>query len=526
MFIYRMYLQREEKSMKKQQVMALAVSAAMIATMTACGSTSSTSTASASSAGTSSAAADTSAAASSEAAAASTSTGDAESGSVTFDQIELGKDYTDVKADLKFLTNRTDLVDTDFADYIKDFQSMYPDVTIEYEGITNYADDITTRLSTGDWGDICMIPTTVSKSDLGDYFISYGDKDTLSQKYTLLDNFTYDGQSYGIPSMANLSGIVYNKKVFSDAGIDKLPTTPGEFIADLQLIKDKTDAIPLYTNFAAGWTMSAWDAYIDGVATGDPNFINAGLDEGLNPFSDRGDGTGPYAVYNILYEAVSKGLTEDDPTTTDWEGSKGMLNNGEVACMVLGSWAIPQMQSAGDHADDIAYMPFPISINGTQYATEGPDYFYGINKNNSADNQIAAMCYVKYLVEKSGYAAAQGGIDCTVDAEMPDFLAAFDSDTVKTIQNQAAPEGKETLHNDINNESELGLSASGECATEVVESAIQGDKTMDELADEWNQPWTKAQEDNGVTPAAYTPTPAASGAGSETVSSASSSSAQ
>ena len=32
--------------------------------------------------------------------------------------------------------------------------------------------------------------------------------------------------------------------------------------------------------------------------------------------------------------------------------------------MVLGSWAISQIQGAGDNADDIAYMPFPISVNG------------------------------------------------------------------------------------------------------------------------------------------------------------------
>ena len=33
---------------------------------------------------------------------------------VTFDQIEVGKDYTDIKADLKFLTHKTDVVDTKF----------------------------------------------------------------------------------------------------------------------------------------------------------------------------------------------------------------------------------------------------------------------------------------------------------------------------------------------------------------------------------------------------------------------------
>ena len=53
----------------------------------------------------------------------------------------------------------------------------------------------------------------------------------------------------------NAQGIVYNKKVFEEAGVTELPKTPTEFIEALQKIKDNTDAIPLYTNFAAGWTM-------------------------------------------------------------------------------------------------------------------------------------------------------------------------------------------------------------------------------------------------------------------------------
>ena len=41
---------------------------------------------------------------------------------VTIDQIELGKDYTDIKADLKFLTHKTDVVDTVFKGYVEEFQ--------------------------------------------------------------------------------------------------------------------------------------------------------------------------------------------------------------------------------------------------------------------------------------------------------------------------------------------------------------------------------------------------------------------
>lgn len=120
----------------------------------------------------------------------------------------------------------------------------------------------------------------------------------------------------------NAQGIVYNKKVFEEAGVTELPKTPTEFIEALQKIKDNTDAIPMYTNFAAGWTMGAWDAYIGGCATGDPDFMNYGMVHGENPFADNGDETGPFAVYNILYQAVSQELIEDDPTTTDWKAAR------------------------------------------------------------------------------------------------------------------------------------------------------------------------------------------------------------
>ena len=421
---------------------------------------------------------------------------------VTFDQIEVGKDYTDIKADLKFLTHKTDVVDTKFKEYVEEFQKLYPNVNIEYEGITDYANDVTTRLSTGDWGDICMIPTTVDKDELSNYFTDFGSYKTLSEQYNYLDNFKYGDQTFGIPSMANVQGIVYNKAVFEKAGVTEIPKTPDEFIAALQKIKDNTDAIPLYTNFAADWTMYAWDAYIDGNATGDPAYSHEGRTKGLNPFSDNGDETGPYAVYNTLYTAVKDGLTEEDPTTTDWEGSKGMMNKGEIGCMVLGSWAIPQIQSAGENSDDIAYMPFPITVNGKQYAAAGPDYCYGINVNSSEDNQIAAMCYVKWLVEKSGYAESEGGISVDKDAQLPEALSSFAD--VELIINDPAPEGEETLANDINNNSELGVNVSGYIPKEIVENAITPDGlTMDEMVQEWNEKWTAAQEEAGVTPQKY-----------------------
>lgn len=492
--------------MKLRKVLAVTLVAAMTMSMAACGGSNNT----AGNGGTTdnnSAAADNSTDASNDVAA--TESGDASTsadGSLSYADIKLGEDYTDLTATISLFNHRTDLESDDYngttwKEYLAAFNEMYPNITVELTTDTNYADDALMHLQSGDYETVMMIPA-VDKADLSNYFISYGDLDTMKTQINYATTWEYGGQVYGVPSTATTQGIVYNKKVFEEAGVTELPKTPEEFIGALQKIKDNTDAIPLYTNFAADWTMCAWDAYIDGNATGDPAYSHEGRTKGLNPFSDNGDETGPYAVYNTLYTAVKDGLTEEDPTTTDWEGSKGRMNNGEIGCMVLGSWAIPHIQSAGENSDDIAYMPFPITVNGKQYAAAGSDYCYGINVNSSEDNQIAAMCYIKWLVEKSGYAESEGGISVDKDAQLPEALSSFAD--VELIINDPAPEGEETLANDINNNSELGINVSGYIPKEIVENAITPNgMTMDEMVQEWNEKWTAAQEEAGVTPQKY-----------------------
>lgn len=410
----------------------------------------------------------------------------------TIDSIRLGEDYKDIKASLKFLTHRTDIVDTKFQDYIAEFRKLYPNIDITYEAVTDYAEDVTIRLTTDNWGDICMIPTSVDKAELPDLFVPFGDLDKLSEKYTFLNNFAYNGKVYGISSTNNAQGIVYNKKVFEKAGITDLPKTPDEFLDALQKIKDNTDAIPLYTNFAAGWTMGAWDAYIGGSATGDADFMNSKLPHMKDPFKNRGDGTGPYAVYYVLYEAVARGLIEDDPTTTDWEGCKGMINRGEIGTLVLGSWAVVQMQQAGPNADDIGYMPFPITVNGKQYASAGPDYCYGINAKSSRENKIAAMLYVKWLTEESGFAYSEGGIPTVKGAEYPAVYNAFAG--AELVVDNPAPAGEETLFNELNTASELGINKENTHVQAIVENALSKAKTLDDIVAEWNKKWSDAQE--------------------------------
>lgn len=212
----------------------------------------------------------------------------------SIDQLKVGEDYKDLKADIKILTNRTDIVDTVYKGYADQFHELYPNITVTYEAVTDYEESLTLRLTNGDWGDICFIPTSCDKSEFSTYFTALGDYDTLNDTYNFVTEKTYEGTVYGIPNGGTAGGVAYNKKVWQDAGITELPTTPDEFLADLQQIKDKTDAIPLYTNFAAGWPMGAWNDYVGIASNGDPDYKNNILLHTKDPFTKNEENSGPY----------------------------------------------------------------------------------------------------------------------------------------------------------------------------------------------------------------------------------------
>lgn len=422
-----------------------------------------------------------------------------------FLDLKVGEDYTDLTTSIKYITHRTDLTpvqnSTVFQDkYISEFNKLYPNITVELEAVTDYAQDALVRLTgSSDWGDVMNIPQ-VENSEFGTFFLPYGTVEDMSSYINFADSKQFDGLCYGIPTTANFQGMLYNKAVFEAAGITEIPRTPEAYLDALQKIKDNTDAIPLYTNYAAGWTMGKWDFYAGAGATGDADFANIDMISMKDPFAAREDGAGPYAVYKVLYDATQRGLIEDDYTTTDWESCKPMLNNGKIATMVLGSWSYVQMRDAvgGEHPEDVAYMPFPISVNGQQYALSAADYCYGINAKTDITHQLASMLFVKFMVEKSGFNTNEGGAPVLIGESFPDFASSFEGVTM--LSDTMVDGERQQLVDDMNADSTLMFEKSGnEKIQKIVEHAFANDMSFDEVMASWNDLWSDAQEGLGVT---------------------------
>ena len=400
-----------------------------------------------------------------------------------------GSSDSDVET-ITFINHKTDWeTNGKWDEYIAKFNEKYPDIKVEVQTITDYAGQMKTRMNSKEYGDVLMIPGDISPKDYENFFEPLGDTEELSEKYLGLNDRSYEGVQYGIPSQMNATGLVVNKKVFEDAGITEFPKTTENFIAALKKIKENDSSIvPLYTNYAAGWILSNWDFTRPGVS-GDPDFTNE-MTSDTSPF-DEGDTM--YTIYNTLYTVAKEGLIESDPTTSDWEQSKVDLANGKVAVMVLGSWAVPQIQKINeDNADNIMFEAFPVTASdGKQYMPIGGDYNYGINVNSK--HKKAARKFIDWMVNESDYAVDNGGIPTVKGAEYPKALQDSQDAGVELIEENPAPEGKESLFSDINNESELGIGSTDTEKQRIIDAAVGNSKeSFDDIMKDFNTRWANA----------------------------------
>lgn len=164
--------------------------------------------------------------------------------------------------------------------------------------------------------------------------LNRADFDKLGYLTGALESNVYNGKLYGIPVSADLWVIYYNKKLFKDAGIDKLPTTIDELLAVAGKLKakgivpmstDGKDAWPLCVTFdQLAWRISG-DAALPSKAIArqakftDPVFVQAATE---------------------LSRMIKAGLFQDDLMVSDYGASRNLFGQGRAAMYLMGSWEL------------------------------------------------------------------------------------------------------------------------------------------------------------------------------------------
>ena len=120
--------------MKKKSILALILASSMVLSLAACGSKAETGTT------------DTAETAAGTEAEAGTESAEA-SGVPSSSQINIGTDYTDFTASIKWTTHRTDRGEDGTLDkLITEFNKVYPNIAVEVEAIPDFAEEALLRL--------------------------------------------------------------------------------------------------------------------------------------------------------------------------------------------------------------------------------------------------------------------------------------------------------------------------------------------------------------------------------------------
>ena len=367
-------------------------------------------------------------------------------------------------------------------EYIDGFEQKYPGVEVKFTDYSDYENEAAKRIQSGDYGDVLLIPGAIQEKDCQKYLEPLGTFQQLNLKYNFIDQGKKrDKTVYGIPSYAYLSGIAYNREVFDEAGITKKPDNINEFISDMQLIREHTDAIPFYTNYMTDWALLYWENFPYIEMTGNATYKYSTFIYEENPFKS---GSTHYEVYRMLYDMVSLGFVEEDLKSISWEESKAMLNDGRIGCVAIGSWAVSQFKDAGPNADNIEFMPFPNSIDGKKYVTISADYCYGIASNSK--NKAAAHAFVDYMLDESGYALDKDNLSVLRTDPYPDSFGTMENVVLLGARGAATDK-------DYNTYATLSKNLEPGNATEIKRIIDAGaglrNESFDDIMQDWNTRW-------------------------------------
>lgn len=229
--------------------------------------------------------------------------------------------------------------------------------------------------------------------DLTPYWDGYVDKDQFIP--SSMTAGTIDGKVYGIPHDMYATGLFYNKKMFTAAGLDpnKPPANWDELVADGIKLTDtakKQYGITLLGMEWADW----WFEYYVWQAGGDLTHLN---DDGTVTlaFTEEPSVTALqfYKDLKWKHKIVQNNVLQSyqDNMNDIFQGRAAMSNGASSG---FGDYAANGMDLA-----DVGFAPYPVGPSGQGPSQIGGAYWI-INPKTSKEKQDAAWKYITYINSK------------------------------------------------------------------------------------------------------------------------------
>ena len=233
----------------------------------------------------------------------------------------------------------------------------YPEITLDIIHVAdNYETTVKTKFAAGDAPDLFDWNGYLSNKTFAEagYFLDITDENINER---VMEQFKssgmYDGRVYGIPTIAQASGLIYNKEAFEKAGIAAPPKT----ITELKDACEKLKAVgitPIASGFKDVWVAHQMFWNVCGPNVGDFNTWYEEMEAGTASFmNEKTDKT-----FELIDITIAN--TVENPLSSDAANMSNKLAVGEAGMCFQGVWQYAEFLKSNPDVE-LGLAPIPVS---------------------------------------------------------------------------------------------------------------------------------------------------------------------
>lgn len=363
-----------------------------------------------------------------------------------------------------------------FKELIKQFNEEYPNVKINYESVpfAEAQNKFKTAAASGSGApdilraEVAWVPEFAS---LG-YLYALDGTPLLEEQDdflpTPMSSNVFDGKTYGVPQVTDTLALMYNKKLFEEAGIDAAPTTWDE-VSDAAAKLKKVGADGIYINSGGYFTLP---------------FIYGEGGDLVDTEAQEIVVNSPEAVAGIqeAQDLVKSGAAVKPVANDPYGTMMTLFKEGKVGMIINGPWEVANIDGDPNFGgfDNLGVAPVPAGSAQSGAPVGGHNYV--IYEGMDEAKAEAAIAFVNFMssAESQAFVAEELGL-------LPTRQSAYDLPEVQDNAKVAAfqPALESALPRPWIPEGGQFFAPLDEMATKVLIQGADVQKSLDDVADKY-----------------------------------------
>lgn len=286
-------------------------------------------------------------------------------------------------------------ISIEFEQMVKEYEQENPHIDLNiltFGGGANYLDELKARFAANKGPDIFPNGGYEEARAWSRYLEDLSDQPWVEQAYDeALEPMTMDGKIYGMPINFEGYGFIYNKDLFTKAGIEALPTT----FTGLQETAERLQSKGI-TPFAVGYSDTWFFVLLLNIAIAqmdDPDAFIQGLNDGTQTFQGNKE---IEDFVRMLDLTVQYG--NEDFLTTDYNAEVELFATGRTAILKQGNWVQSRIDQLTPNMN-IGFLPMSINDDpGNDALALGISNNWAVNKESAPEKKQEAKKFLNWMV--------------------------------------------------------------------------------------------------------------------------------